>query len=272
MWDVDLGKHTYYYEQIVIGSKLNAVLYAHKTNSIFINNSVDRIFPFDKVGISANVGNALLEPKDSERDIFNSLVYDISLAGRSPFSGIVENLRLDPENDELHVITKNGYTSRCKYKSIRIFDSTMVSGLPFDEATTLLHYRVLDWFNARSGAQHKYDCLRGDDSFCKKIYFYLSPRIDGNKTKKDLVVESIISKENIDNVDYSDTIARLKTVSMMKEAGIRGTGNGIGKFLPIKLELTRREKIPIISNNYMEKDNIIFDNRSLRTLIEENVF
>jgi len=58
----------------------------------------------------------------------------------------------------------------------------------------------------------------------------------------------------------------------MKEAGIRGTGNGIGKFLPIKLELTRREKIPIISNNYMEKDNIIFDNRSLRTLIEENVF
>jgi len=264
-------EHTYYYEQIVIGSDLNAVLYAYKTNSIFINNSVDRIFPFDEIGFSLDLGTTILGPEESQREVFNSLAYDLSMYGQAPFSGIAEGLRVKADDNELRVITKNGYASTCKYNNLRVFDSNMITGLPFDEGSEIIHYRVLDWFNVRSGAKHEHDYLYSDDNFCKKIHFYLSRRIDGNKSKKDLVSESIVSKRNINNVDYSDTIARLKTVSMMKEAGIKGTGNGVGKFLPIKLELSKREKLPIISNNYMECGNIVFDNRSAKTLIEKNV-
>lgn len=267
-----MGAHTYYYEQVVIGSNLNAVLYAYKTNSIFINNSVYSIFPFDEIGLSLDLGNTVLGPEESKRDVFNSLAYDISMYGMSPFSGILESLRVNTIDNELNVITKNGHVSKCKYNFLRIFDSNMISGLPFDEMGKLQNYRVFDWFNVRSGAQHEHEYLYSDDDFCKKIYFFLSPRIDGNKSKKDLVVESIISEKNINNVNYSDTIARLKTASMMKESGIKGTGNGVGKFLPIKLELSKREKIPVISSSYMESDNIIFDNRDYKMLLEKNVF
>ena len=59
-WDVNLREHTYHYEQIVIGSGLNAVLYAYKTNSVFIDNSVDTLFPLDEIGFSYDLGNQVL--------------------------------------------------------------------------------------------------------------------------------------------------------------------------------------------------------------------
>lgn len=271
-WDVNLREHTYHYEQIVIGSGLNAVLYAYKTNSVFIDNSVDTLFPLDEIGFSYDLGNQVLKPEDKCLDVFNSLAYHMVCSGKAPYSGLVEGIRIIPEENKLNVITKNGHVSRCTFNKLRLFDTNDVSGLPFDEETKTEHYRVLDWFNVRSGMKHDHNFILSDDDFCKKIYFYISKRIDGNKDKKDLVSESLMSEHQLNDFDYSDTIVRLKTISLMKESGIKGTGNGVGKNLPIKLELANREVREVKSSNYVEAGDITFDSRAARELVENNVF
>jgi hypothetical protein len=131
----------------------------------------------------------------------------------------------------------------------------------------ILGYRTLDWFDVRSGMKHDYNYLLDDSEFCKKIHFYLSWRIDGNYDRKDLVCESYLTEEQLNDVNYSDSISRLKVLNMMKEAGIRGTGNGVGRWLPIKLELWKREIYPINKFDYIEKNNIIVDNRSTKEIL-----
>jgi hypothetical protein len=175
-----------------------------------------------------------------------------------------------PEENRLNVITKNGYVSKCTFDKLRLFDIANVSGVSFDEETRVERYRVLDWFNVRSGMKHEHDSISSDEDFCNKIYFYISKRIDGNKDKKDLVAESFMSEQQLSDFDYSDTIARIKTTSLMKQAGIKGTGNGAGRNLPIKLELSRREVRGIKSSRYVEDGNIIFDNRSAKELVEQD--
>ena len=271
-WDVNLREHTYHYEQIVIGSELNAVLYAYKTSSVFIDNSMDTLFPLDKIGVSLSLGGKILNPTDTVSEVYNSLVYEMASLGKSPYCGLVEGIRVLPEENQLNIITKNGHVSKCTFDKLRIFDASKISGMPFDEGTKIKHYRVYDWFNVRSGMKHEYEYILGDDNFCKKIYFYISRRIDGNKDKKDLVSESIVSEEQLNDFDYSDTIARIKTTAMMKKAGIKGTGNGVGKNLPIKLELSKREIHPVKFSNYVENNNIVFDNRDLATMVRSNAF
>ena len=63
---------------------------------------------------------------------------------------------------------------------------------------------------------------------------------------KDLVAESFISFDSVENVDYGEGIARLKAIKMMKLAGIKGQSNGYNKkgkqqHYAIKLEHTHRE-------------------------------
>ena len=103
----------------------------------------------------------------------------------------------------------------------------------------------------------------------QKIYFYLSERIDGNTVYKDLVSKSILTKKELNNPDYSDAVARLKTISMMKEAGIKGTSNGVRQFLPIRLEFYRREVIPNKTFDFVEEGDIILDNRTEEQILNE---
>ena len=50
-----------------------------------------------------------------------------------------------------------------------------------------------------------------------------------------------------------------ETINMMKEAGITGKKNGLGRHLPIKIELWKREVKPIKSIQPMEENDIIVE-------------
>ena len=101
------------------------------------------------------------------------------------------------------------------------------------------------------------------------LHFYLSWRVDGNYDKKDLVCESFLSEQQLNDVDYSDSISRLKTLDMMRKADIKGAGNGTGRWLPIKLELWKREVFPVKKLDYIKKNNIVIDNRSTKDVLLE---
>jgi hypothetical protein len=249
-----LEQHFYHWEKVVIGDGLNAIICAHKTNSHILCNTLVRIFPYDTCSADRTVGRLKLP-------LYEELAYDLSFKGRHPFVDRIASIRVNLEESILAVTTKNSRTFKIKFNVLRVFDDENVSGLP-DGLSEIIQYRVLDWFNVRSGAKHKHDELESASDFVKHIFFYPSDRIDGNHDKKDLVCESYMTKDELYDVNYSDTIVRLKTIDMMKEAGIRGTSNGKNKHLSIRLELREREVIPIKSYKKVEYNNLIFDNRT----------
>jgi len=139
-----------------------------------------------------------------------------------------------------------------RFSNLRVFDTDNVHGLPFPDFE-IEKYRVFDWFAVKSGMKHNHDHFYDDSEFVKKIYFYLSPRIAGNKQYKDLVAESFLTKKQLNDIEYSDSISRLKILHIMRNAGIKGTGHGNGYNLPLRIELQKREILPIKSTNYQEE-------------------
>ena len=89
---VKLKEHTYSYDKIVVGGNLNAVLYAYKTNSVFICNTDGCPFPFDKTSNDITLGPIKFPKGTYKRDIRNKLLYDMALAGRVPYGDKVTSL------------------------------------------------------------------------------------------------------------------------------------------------------------------------------------
>lgn len=245
-------EHTYVYNKVVIGGSLSALIYANKTSSCFIDNAVDSIFPFDTIIHPVDLGSIRFAKGAPKLKVHDHLSYLLNVRGLSPFGKSVESIRLNLEKREMSISSNFFRSKKLRFSDLHVFDTTNVHGLPFEDFE-IEKYRVFDWFAVRSGMRHEFDHIEGDSDFAKKIYFYLSPRIDGNKDKKDMVVESVMSEDQIRDVDHSDSIVRLKALNMMKDAGIKGTSNGVGKNLSLRIELQKREVLPVKLTNYGEE-------------------
>tara|TARA_Y100000592_G_scaffold85623_1_gene137921 strand:- start:281 stop:976 length:696 start_codon:yes stop_codon:yes gene_type:complete len=216
------------------------------------------------------LGIVKISEGNSKYDVVRELTFNAAIAGLHPFAGNLVSIKIDSESNTIKAITKDSALVNIKYKSLRVFNPDGVTGMPFDVSDRITHYEVYDWFDVRSGTKHSYNALEDSENlFVQKIFFYLSERIDGNTQYKDLVSKSILSKEELHHPDYSDSMSRLKTIAMMRKAGIKGTSNGSSQYLPIKIELYRREIHPNKQFDFIAQDDIIIDNRTGEQIINE---
>jgi len=106
---------------------------------------------------------------------------------------------------------------------------------------------VCDWFNIKSGGKTEIEELSDDDNIVRQILFYDSKRIgNGGKGRKDLVSLSEFNPLSLHDYETSESFVRLKTLQMMKDAGMRGRPNGYSKrgtqlHYALKIEHTHRE-------------------------------
>ena len=136
-------------------------------------------------------------------------------------------------------------------------------------------HKVVDWVDVRSGMKHEYDYFETKDSFVREVYFYPSHRMgSGEKDdRKDLVSVSYLTKEQLDDFEYSDTYVKFKILNLMKEAGIKGPKNGRRVDDPnmwahhsIKIEPSSREVCVDEDLPYESEGSLIFDNRGERDI------
>lgn len=266
-----LREHHYEWNDIVIGGSLNAVTHATLYGSKILSLDYANVFPFDTFVSEYDLGiNGVVKRDSAKYELLDKLSYRLASQGDFPPVGNLLSARIVPEENLLIGITSDKSAIKIKYKTLRVFDPTRVSGIPFDWHDEIREYRVFDWFDVRSGTKHSHDLLEDSESyFVKRIFFYLSERIDGNKEYKDLVSESLLIEEELHDPDYSDSLARLKTMSMMKKTGIRGTSNGIKQFLPINIQLYKREIVPIKEVEFKRVGNITIDNRTEEEVMDE---
>ena len=246
-----LRDHIYNLNKVVIGNKLDAIIYAYKTSSHILFNNMDSIFPFDALVHEVDLGDIKFDPGTTKLEAWRCLSYALNMKGLHPFGSDIESIRLNMSENEITIYSNFFPRQKLRFSTLHTFDTDNVHGLPFSDFE-IEKYRVFDWYAVKSGTKHQYDYLCDDSEFIKKIHFYLSPRIAGNKQYKDLVAESFLTKKQLNDVNYSDSISRLKILQMMKSAKIKGTGNGNGYNLPLKIELQKREVLPIKLTNYRE--------------------
>ena len=251
-----LKSHTYDLNKVVVGNNLDAIIYAYKTGSHILFNNVASIFSFDALLYEIDLGDVRFDKGVFELEAWERLSYMLNMRGLHPFGNNVESARVNLDENEISMSSKFFSGQKLRFSTLHVFDTDNVHGLPFPDFE-IEKYRVFDWYAVKSGTKHEYDYLYDDSEFVKKIHFYLSPRIAGNKQYKDLVAESFLTKRQLNDVNYSDSISRLKILQMMKDAGIKGTGHGNGYNLPLKIELQKREVLPIKVTNYTEEGIVI---------------
>ena len=217
-----------------------------------------RIFPYDPFVYSTDLD--VIHKGATELEAWERLSYVLALEGRDFLGRDIESISVNPDENELSVSSKIFRPKKLRFERLTVFDTEGISGLPFDEPDTQ-GYRVFDWCDVRSGGKHQLSTLESDSDLVRKIYFFLSPRIDGNKHIKDLVAESWLSEEQLHDVDYSDSIARLKIINMMTNAGLKGTKNGSGRNLSLKVELTERSVHPVKKYSKSMYKDVILDDR-----------
>ena len=232
------------FDKVVIGGNLNAFLYSYEHGIPLIINKLDSPFFF----------------QPEEKKLWNGLYFLLSLAGLNILGDKTDTIRIG--DNELTVTTNDFRVAKVQFTELIIFDDSFLFGLPIPLKEEN-KFMVLDWMVAKPCAPHDKERISTDGNFVKDIYFYPTDRVDGNHTRiKDLVAVSYLTKEQLQDFDYSDTYVRFKTAKLLKENGLTGRKNGFhnGKQITysLRLEVKKRETIRVGMSLYKDVDNIKF--------------
>ena len=281
----------YKVDNLVIGSGLNAIIFAYLNNYTIINNKLKYPFRFEffPLGLDLSflhipIGEKEVQSREgtkrfgiSKVDVYKHLLFNLSLAGLAPLSDKVISVKLG-DGSVTAVTARDKFVFECK--KIYVFDDENVQNLP--EVMDVVNkgvYRVLDWINIRSCTAHPYQYFVTEEDFVNEVFFYPSERMDGHhKNKRDIVSVSYLSEEQIQQHDYSDTFAVFKIMKMMKDLGIRGNRNGRDmldktkyKYYALKLESDKREVQNMQINLYQDTENIEFLYETGERILEDYI-
>ena len=228
------------YDTVVIGSSLNAFLYAFIHNYPIFFAEERRPFRFDYFSPELDLSalkiptcNKSLTTFDGVKLIgqpkellWERLFFLLSLDGKVPLSNLCNNIRYDGER----MVCSNEYSKilECGFRECVYFGDENSTGFTSQKGLDEDIYICYDHIAFNSGGKHEIDYIKTTDNFVREIWFYPSDRIDGNTPVKDACIVSTLTEEELDNFDYSETMARFKMISEMESRGMKGKFNGYG--------------------------------------------
>ena len=208
-------------DKIVVGGDIRALLYAYFHELPVVFSRPNPPFRFDIFpDFDLRCFGIGIEGPSTSREIWEKLVFLMGMSGLMPVNNNENNLRIDGNT---LLVSSGSKVVKFNFNKLVIFEDEGITGLTRISKEEKGKHRVIDWVNVRSGCRHGVDYLENDkDSFISEIYFYPSDRSD-NKSLKDLVAISYLTDEQIEDFDYSDTMAKFKILIQ------RSTSNWISR-------------------------------------------
>jgi len=272
-----LDKHEYKYETIVIGGGLNALLFSYYNNYPCIFGEPIVPFILDVYNEGLDFSFLGLRPGASKAIVWQRLITSLSLGALLPMGDKVASLSV--QENKLKASTHNSRLGRFEFDKLIVFDDKGIRGLPKVKEQQFGKCRIIDWFHVRSGMEHDHNLFETKDDFIQKVIFYPSERFGNQKSgrlRKDLVAISHLDEDQINDFDYSDTMAKFKITQMMKDAGIRGARNGrdtynpkIYRYYSPKIEAVEREIIRDVKSFYCDDERFEFRYENPEEIIEK---
>ena len=253
-------------ERIVIGSDISAATYAFLSGSYFLSTAKINPLFYKKVKFRF-LGHPRLDYS------WSRLVLMLALEGRNLN---YENINKVTVNEGLVKISTDTGAYKYKFEKCVIFDTT---GLDINNELKIAIpdvYLVYDDFElANLGGRHKYLKPKiTKEDFSREIHYYISSRVDGANYITDCVVESHLTKDQINDVEYSDSIARFTVERHLKSLGIDGNfmklyKNGKPKHRRPIVRHKKRVVLQSGKNQYCDSENIKFVNYNLGDIFSE---
>lgn len=237
-------KHNLEYDELVVGGTIHALRFAKDKNLPLVCVDPQPPHRFQKEYVAGE---------------YSRVWFLHSLSGKIPFDSKIEAFRI-VEEGVAKATTSSGFLFNIKYNKIFLFDDDGVEGLPSPKTPTQEIYEVIDWIDVRSGMSHEHDRIESTSDFVKCVLFYPTERLDGHHPdKKDAAAISYLTREQLEDPEYSELYARFKTEEMMRAAGIKGQSCGNNNYA-LKVESSHRDVRPLHKNLYDSVPTIEFIN------------
>jgi len=206
---------------VTYGSSLPALQFAYQNDTKIIINELNFPLRFEDKNI---------------RHAWALLYTKLMLDGQTIGGDSVEKTRIT--DGHILVVCKNNVVNKLEYNKLFVFCDKEIMGLP--EANKVNDvYDVVDYMNVASllvGEEES--VVRTNDSFVSGVHI-----IKNGQTKPTQVyVTSQLSKEELNDFEYSDTMAKFKSEHLLEESGFKGFSTGKpDTWRPIILESAYRE-------------------------------
>ena len=269
---MELSRHIYEWDRVVIGGDLRSLLYAvsHNYPVMFVEPNPPFRFDVFEEGIDLSHFGFGKGTEPSRLETWQRLMFYSGLLGLQPLSSNAQSIRI--KDDLLIVTTENLRVIKARFNKLLVFEPDQIKTLPEVIKVKKKPSKVIDWFNVRYGCRHDIDHILFEEDFIKELYFYPTDRSD-NKTLKDAVAVSYLKEGQIEGFDFSEAMARHKVEHLMREAGIKGPINGYRNekpvYLSIKTEHAERQVIPSVKRTFRKDDRFEFLDLEISEILEQ---
>jgi hypothetical protein len=226
------------YKNIVVGSSIEALLFAFKNNYPVIFTTARRPFRFDY--FDPHIDMSFLKIPGAAKSLttfegekrvgtpkqflWERILFLLSLDGRVPLSNLCHTLRCD--GAKIICSTEYNKIAEIKFDMCHYFGDDNSYGFVKQKSLATDEYLCYDWVAFNRGGKHSIDYFKTSDNMVHEIWFYPSDRIDGDTPVKDACVVSVLTEPQLLDFDYSETMVRFKLIHEMESRGMKGLFNG----------------------------------------------
>lgn len=233
------------FNQIIVGNSLLALSNAYYRGLPILIHGRPQYFFFDKIGDKTKAA------------AWREMAFQLNMAGLVPFGDSIESIRSD-DGVFYEVTTKGGKRREVICRSSEPCEPAVHKTMDYDDDSWQESVEIIDWFTVLSGRVHDIEQLNFHTSAVNQIVFYPTKRFFAHDKFKDLVCKSYARKDQLENQEYEEWKVRWLVMSRMKEAGIKGSKNGIRpsgtqKYLALNIEFDKR----VVRPNYVGEDDEI---------------
>ena len=267
------------YDNIVLGSSLNAILFAAQNFYPLVFSDLRKPFRVDYFDPATDLSFLNLphghRPKSlttlsGQFDVgvakylaWEHMIFLLSMRGHVPLSNLCKNIRAS--DNKISCYNEYSKIAEIRFNNCYYFGDDNVQGLLEQKVLDNYEYTCYDWIAFNKGGKHDIDFIETNDDFVKRVWFYSSDRIDGNTAVRDACILSALTEEQTKDFNYSETMAKFKLISEMESRGMKGQFNGYGpngnpKYYKFKTTHIRREKYekekntPFKANGFKTKE------------------
>ena len=249
---------------LTIGSSVESLIYAFINDTYFLPTSA-----FGPIFYRKMKDPVILN--DREDFTWSRMQLLLALTGKLLN---YENINSIKVSDQQLKVSSEAGLFKYRFNTCNIFDPT---GIQLDnqireEVPTT--YRVYDDFEISNlGGKHKYlQPKYSKTDLAREINYYCSDRVDGASYVTDCVAESLLSKEQINDVDYSDSMVRFAVSHHLTSIGIHGTlmtvyKSGKPKYRKPKIVHKKRVVIEKENNIYNDSETVKFLKLSIKEIL-----
>ena len=226
------------YPNVVLGSSLDAVLFAFNHGYPIFFAEPERPFRFDfldphvdlsclKIPTCNKSLTTFSDPKVigyPKELLWEKLLFLLAVEGQAPLSNLCGTVRYDGER----AVCSNEYSKIMEFTfdECIYFGDNKSSGFVEEKVVDEKKYICYDYIAFNKGGKHEIDHIQTADNFVHEIWFYSSDRIDGNTPVRDACAVSFLEENQLSDFNYSQTMSRFKVLHEMEERGMKGLFSG----------------------------------------------